>query len=555
MTGGSLKAQQLGPKPANDKPLELTRYDKRIPADAWALFTMDFGSFDSEFLTAFLDSGKGIPKSLVNLVANRKLNFLFPHPFTFGLGGSAVQADESMASNPALMDFLRAKPFFGLYLDPKRIPEQAVPVFVDLLKTEIPGVNIDVQTALEIFRGLKKNIPPVLFVMNNNKGSIDFGGTLYDKELSLKLRGKGLPKKLLEAIPHFSMVTIGVSLNLTEGKKEILKRRDKLLGTMNMLQKILQPEDVGVSGKGLAVGFHQILAEDLLSIFGGDFVMAGGVENKPGHAPYRDFVIGATVKDEEKLTKFIDNLKDAELLPFNLPDGGQLQIIRKPGLVFFSTPNLRKPLEKGTVRKPYTGPALELLKENQIGIWISFKEFRKTIARLKGTEMLQVAPRWSGLDHVDFVTYTGKFDRDQLALNFSLSLNDKEHYGFTTLARLARIETLMAEAQFGDADAMYALGSGFFHGRGMEKDVPKGFEWLKNAANANHREAQYVVATAYWTGQGPKKDMVTSYYWMSLAAAQEHLQAARWKPKVAELITLEQRDIVDKAVSEKLKTK
>lgn len=68
-------------------------------------------------------------------------------------------------------------------------------------------------------------------------------------------------------------------------------------------------------------------------------------------------VVGATVKDDGKLTKLLRDLGDNWL-----PQG--MEIVRRPGLVFLCTQNIASEVQSGKLRNPIIGSALDGLQNN-----------------------------------------------------------------------------------------------------------------------------------------------------------------------------------------------
>ena len=75
-------------------------------------------------------------------------------------------------------------------------------------------------------------------------------------------------------------------------------------------------------------------------------------------------------------------------------------------------------------------------------------------------------------------------------------------------------------AEQGDADAQRNLGSMYFIGRGVPKDVVQAASWIRKAAEQGDAIAQGELGFMYFTGQGVPKDVVQAASWIRKAAEQ-----------------------------------
>ena len=79
-------------------------------------------------------------------------------------------------------------------------------------------------------------------------------------------------------------------------------------------------------------------------------------------------------------------------------------------------------------------------------------------------------------------------------------------------------QQLLAKAQSGDAEAMFAVAAAYFYGNGVEKDMSQFFAWTKKAADAGLPEAMFSLSLAYYNGNGVEKDMSQYFAWTKKAA-------------------------------------
>ena len=575
----------FGQQPA-PKPFELTHYEKRIPADAWMLFSMDFNVFlkSREYMKAVLGSDPGGPPAeLVDLMTSGKLNVIMPYPILFGVGGDASKPGNATDQNPAVIDFLKSRHQFGGYFNLSAVPDEIVQAWY---KDEGEATGLTEAEVLEVFTAMKKIVPPFHGGMDFEKGQIAMRTTVHDANMAAKWPGEGVPKELLDAIPADGMMVLSASLNLENANDDIALRLGEIFKLVNTLRKATAPEgapglsleDLGKQLDAAAQDAVGLAAQDLLKIFKGDIVLSVGMEPGPPGPdgepqPMPSVVLGVTVKDDEKAKSLIDFIKAQELLP-----DGALGIAQKPGLLFLCTPNLTAQLEKGAVDKPLAGNALKAVKENHLAMYV---DLQKALA-LGGMFGQEIAPADDAvaqemLKQLGAMVMTGKFADGKLASEISFRFRDPKMDTMELIAKFAPatdeiggaagdatlpgepvkpvdpIEALADRADAGDPEAMHQLGVNLWHGRGMPKNELLGANWFGKAAAAGHSDAQYMMGVICWLGRGAPKDFSRSYYWLSLAAAQKHADGTAWKPKAAAQLTQEQRDAVDTEVADALK--
>jgi len=99
------------------------------------------------------------------------------------------------------------------------------------------------------------------------------------------------------------------------------------------------------------------------------------------------------------------------------------------------------------------------------------------------------------------------------------------------------MQRLRRAAEQGQADAQYALGYLYAHGRGIPEDGAAATRWFRLAAEQGLTEAQTALGIMYVRGEGISKDLVNGYAWLSIAAAQGEKNAKMVKETVAGLLT------------------
>jgi hypothetical protein len=69
-------------------------------------------------------------------------------------------------------------------------------------------------------------------------------------------------------------------------------------------------------------------------------------------------------------------------------------------------------------------------------------------------------------------------------------------------------------AKYGRPDAHYKIGLMYEQGLGVEQNYRKALHWYGIAAKHGYGYAQYKIGLFYSTGQGVKQDLVKSYAWL-----------------------------------------
>ncbi len=82
------------------------------------------------------------------------------------------------------------------------------------------------------------------------------------------------------------------------------------------------------------------------------------------------------------------------------------------------------------------------------------------------------------------------------------------------------------DAEAGDPEAQFTLGSLYFMGIDMPKDTPKAVQWLQKAAEQEHVQAQDLLGIIYQFGdEKVPKDATKAVKWLQKAAEQGHAMA------------------------------
>jgi uncharacterized protein len=114
---------------------------------------------------------------------------------------------------------------------------------------------------------------------------------------------------------------------------------------------------------------------------------------------------------------------------------------------------------------------------------------------------------------------------DLTSLNFSGEAAMNREISIPTIIILSLITScasyesqMRARADAGEVEAQYQLGSMYWEGKGVERDLPEALSWYQRAANQGHREALVRLAESYERGEGISQDYVKASRMYALAA-------------------------------------
>ena len=83
-------------------------------------------------------------------------------------------------------------------------------------------------------------------------------------------------------------------------------------------------------------------------------------------------------------------------------------------------------------------------------------------------------------------------------------------------------------AAAGSVDAQEALGTAYYLGRGLPRDLPQAAHWYRAAALGGDVGAMYLIASMYEHGDGLAADLrLASYWYLQAAQAGDVLAAAK----------------------------
>jgi TPR repeat protein len=92
-------------------------------------------------------------------------------------------------------------------------------------------------------------------------------------------------------------------------------------------------------------------------------------------------------------------------------------------------------------------------------------------------------------------------------------------FALETLAHADELSALQTLADQGHASAQFALGTIYFDGLRVKRDVPKALAWWQRAANRGSLDAQFALGNIYSGGYGVRRDRILAYTWFDIAAS------------------------------------
>ncbi len=97
--------------------------------------------------------------------------------------------------------------------------------------------------------------------------------------------------------------------------------------------------------------------------------------------------------------------------------------------------------------------------------------------------------------------------------------NEKAYRWYRRATRGSRFHPVMGVAH-------HEVGIMYIEGIGTDKNIEKGFKFLKNAAEAGYSKSQMTLGIKYFFGTGVDKDLVEARTWLTMAAENNNALAA-----------------------------
>ena len=92
------------------------------------------------------------------------------------------------------------------------------------------------------------------------------------------------------------------------------------------------------------------------------------------------------------------------------------------------------------------------------------------------------------------------------------------------------VKIFLDGAEKGDPRAMYAVGSMYVGGAGVEQDYKKAYQWLNKAANYNRWDAQYKTGLMHYMGMGiPRNYKKAALVYKTLAVKEKGYPPAQYR--------------------------
>ena len=104
----------------------------------------------------------------------------------------------------------------------------------------------------------------------------------------------------------------------------------------------------------------------------------------------------------------------------------------------------------------------------------------------------------------------------------------------------AEFQEYLVNAQSGEAEAQFVIGSMHYFGQGTPKNDAAALKWLRKAAQQGHAVAQSSLGFMYYTGEGVPINYILAYSWSLLSEWQGGESQQSFKLKLSENMTSEQ---------------
>lgn len=124
----------------------------------------------------------------------------------------------------------------------------------------------------------------------------------------------------------------------------------------------------------------------------------------------------------------------------------------------------------------------------------------------------------------------GYFPNDKKAAKLILYKTTIWHLPYTAdypKARIWFIKAITASQHPGTIGAMFELGTMYYYGQGVKKNLDDAFKWLKEAARKRHARAQYYTGMMYHAGLGVDKNYDLASQYLEQSAKQNN-EAAQY---------------------------
>jgi len=102
-------------------------------------------------------------------------------------------------------------------------------------------------------------------------------------------------------------------------------------------------------------------------------------------------------------------------------------------------------------------------------------------------------------------------------------------------------------AKYGRADAMFKLGIMYEEGHGTKQNLKRAVNWYGKSAKRGYPMAQFKLGALYYMGKGLKQNNIHAYAWLGLAATRNLSEAVKLIDKVKSSMTeneLEQANVL-----------
>ncbi len=102
------------------------------------------------------------------------------------------------------------------------------------------------------------------------------------------------------------------------------------------------------------------------------------------------------------------------------------------------------------------------------------------------------------------------------------------------------VKWLTKSAEQGYAKAESGLGTMYYGGWGVSKDMAEALRWWRKAAEHHNADAQDQLGFAYLLGDGVPRDSIKAYMWFNIAASNNDKHASKDRDTVARYMSADQ---------------
>lgn len=238
------------------------------------------------------------------------------------------------------------------------------------------------------------------------------------------------------------------------------------------------------------------------------------MENKPARAKKEKEALLESIRQEEQ----------------TIAGGLQLEVLTQAGFEIYVS-QFPEPIQART-RFVYEGKPRPLSSGFPLALQIEQESFAPQRSNEEGIVQFSLERR-KAEGTVNLTIAAGASLAERISPNAYETLRAKQARFSFDVTLSPEIQTLIANAEQGNAEAQANLGWRYLEGDEVGQNNPKALQWLQSAAEQGEPSAQNNLGWMYDEGAGVSQDDVRSFVWYSLAETNGSTQATRNKQLVA----------------------